>query len=184
MVSGLEPAMHFVHPRIVCPHVIVSYCHDQKYYIKCYIFYCFSYAKITCVVIRGFVKGSLYKIGKPLTNDQLAEWNSVFVDGSWRLLDPFWGACSQNSEGDVTSDTVDWFLFTEPRQFLYSHFPETPQWQLVEQPITQQEFESQVKKTCPVGIWCQNDVVLKSMQRHHVASTFTRRHFYVMRPLG
>ena len=30
----------------------------------------------------------------------------------------------------------------------------------------------------PVGIWCQNDVVLTSMRRcHHVASTLIRRHF-------
>ena len=36
----------------------------------------------------------------------------------------------------------------------------------------------------PVGIWCQNDVVLSSMRRNHVASTITRRHFYVMCPLN
>ena len=36
----------------------------------------------------------------------------------------------------------------------------------------------------PVGIWCQNDVVLTSMQRHHVASTSIRRHFGTKCPLG
>ena len=36
----------------------------------------------------------------------------------------------------------------------------------------------------PVGLWCQNDVVSTSMRRHHVASTLTRRHYYVMCPLG
>ena len=36
----------------------------------------------------------------------------------------------------------------------------------------------------PVGIWWQNDVVLMSMRRPHVASTLIRRHFYVMCPLG
>ena len=29
----------------------------------------------------------------------------------------------------------------------------------------------------PVGIWCQNDIVLTSMRRDHVGSTLTRRHF-------
>ena len=38
--------------------------------------------------------------------------------------------------------------------------------------------------TCPMGIWCQNDVVSTSMRRNHVASTLIRRQFYVMRPLG
>ena len=37
---------------------------------------------------------------------------------------------------------------------------------------------------CPVGIWCQNDVVSTSMRRNHVASTIIRRHFYAMCPLG
>ena len=36
----------------------------------------------------------------------------------------------------------------------------------------------------PLGIWRQNDVVLTSMRRHHVASTFIRRYFFIMRPLG
>ena len=36
----------------------------------------------------------------------------------------------------------------------------------------------------PAGIWCQNDVVLTSMRRHHVASTSIRRHFGTKCPLG
>ena len=36
----------------------------------------------------------------------------------------------------------------------------------------------------PVGIWCQNDVVLTSMRRNHVASTLIRRHFRTKCPLG
>ena len=37
---------------------------------------------------------------------------------------------------------------------------------------------------CLVGICCQNDAVLTSMRRDDVASTFIRRHFHVMYPLG
>ena len=36
----------------------------------------------------------------------------------------------------------------------------------------------------PAGIWCQNDVVLTSMRRTHVASTLIRRHFRTKCPLG
>ena len=36
----------------------------------------------------------------------------------------------------------------------------------------------------PVGLWCQNDVVLTSMLRHHVASKLIRRNFYDMCPPG
>ena len=84
----------------------------------------------------------------------MAEWNAVFVDGSWRLLDPFWGSCVKNQEGHVTSNTSDWFLFTEPKQFLYSHLPEKPEWQLVEQPISKHEFEKQVHKFLVICLIC------------------------------
>ena len=36
----------------------------------------------------------------------------------------------------------------------------------------------------PVGIWCNNDVVLTSMRRDYVASTLIRRHFGTKCPLG
>ena len=40
------------------------------------------------------------------------------------------------------------------------------------------------KNEIPVGSWCQNDVVLTSMRRNHVASTLIRRHFRTKCPLG
>lgn len=36
----------------------------------------------------------------------------------------------------------------------------------------------------PIDIWCQNDIASTSRQLHRVASTLTRRHLYVMCPLG
>ena len=36
----------------------------------------------------------------------------------------------------------------------------------------------------PSGLWCQNDVVLTSMRRNHVASTLIRRHFHTKCPMG
>ena len=41
-----------------------------------------------------------------------------------------------------------------------------------------------VIKTCPAGIWCQDDVVSTLMRRNHVASALIRRHFRTKCPLG
>ena len=38
--------------------------------------------------------------------------------------------------------------------------------------------------SCSAGRWRQNDVVLTSMRRHHVATMSIRRHFDVICPLG
>ena len=39
-------------------------------------------------------------------------------------------------------------------------------------------------KLNPADIWCENDVVLTSMRRDHVASTLIQRHFGTKCPLG
>ena len=46
------------------------------------------------------------------------------------------------------------------------------------------ERERERERTYPAGVWCQNDVVLTSMQRDYVASTLIRRHFRTKCPLG
>ena len=38
--------------------------------------------------------------------------------------------------------------------------------------------------TYPADIWCENDAVLTSMRRDHVASTLIQRHFGTKCPLG
>ena len=50
--------------------------------------------------------------------------------------------------------------------------------------ISSQNANITTHRENPVGIWCQNDFVSTSMRRYHVASTFIRRPFYVMCPLG
>ena len=64
----------------------------------------------------------------------------------WLLasIGSFLGRCCKNPDGETISDAAGWYLFTEPRHFLYSHFPETLEWQLVDQPITLQDFSHQV----------------------------------------
>ncbi|CAH1787326.1 unnamed protein product [Owenia fusiformis] len=52
------------------------------------------YAKIDCVLVRGINKSAAYEIGEPINREtMLAEWNAVFLDGEWRLIDAFW-ACT------------------------------------------------------------------------------------------
>ena len=41
-----------------------------------------------------------------------------------------------------------------------------------------------LEKEIPADIWCENDVVLTSMRRDHVASTLIQRHFGTKCPLG
>lgn len=105
-----------------------------------------AYAMIPCVVIKGFAKGGLYTPGEIITDKYIREWNAVYVDGHWRLVDVLWG--SQNDRWSLNP----WFLFPCPEEFLYSHIPEHPNsiWQLVSEPISKEMFGKQayLKKRC------------------------------------
>ncbi len=59
-------------------------------------------------------------------------WCAVFVDKDWRLCDPTW------DEGFKT--TTQYFL-VNPAQFIETHMPFDPLWQLLEHPITHKEFQ-------------------------------------------
>lgn len=100
---------------------------------------CYS-AGVPCVIVRGYVKGCRYDFDKPWTDGLLREWNAVLVDDEWRLVDPLWGRIYQV---DQTITIDEWYLFPEPVQLIYSHFPENTNWQLLETLITKEMFVKQ-----------------------------------------
>ena len=59
-------------------------------------------------------------------------WCAVFIENKWRLCDPTW------DEGFKA--TTQYFL-VDPAQFIETHMPFDPLWQLLEHPITHKEFQ-------------------------------------------
>lgn len=59
-------------------------------------------------------------------------WCAVQLDGTWFLCDPTW-------DKDYTL-TTNYFLKT-PEEFIYTHWPFDPLWQLLPYPATLKEFE-------------------------------------------
>ena len=63
-------------------------------------------------------------------------WNAVRIDGEWRLLDATWGARQTGeSEGDYL-DRQAYYFDTPPGQMIFDHLPETPEWQLLADPLS------------------------------------------------
>lgn len=68
-------------------------------------------------------------------------WNAVKIDGEWQLLDCTWGAGHlDETRHFVREPNDDWFL-VDPKVFIYSHFPEDPKWQLLQSPVSREEFD-------------------------------------------
>ncbi|KAM3594397.1 uncharacterized protein V6R79_007212 [Siganus canaliculatus] len=104
---------------------------------------------IECQEVPGHSKGIGYRHGKSLKDvksDHL--WNAVLLGGQWFVLDACWGAGRVDMEHESFVKRFDDFYFlTDPEEFIESHFPDEEKWQLLEAPITLQEFERRVFKT-------------------------------------
>jgi transglutaminase/protease-like cytokinesis protein 3 len=100
-------------------------------------------ARVRCVVIPGYAKGYNFK-GERLAKANHA-WNAVWIDNSWQLIDVTWGSGYVQDMGDsfVFRSSLDTdYLFSKPEGFVIQHFPEDVKWQLLETPVTIDDFYS------------------------------------------
>ncbi len=93
-------------------------------------------------VVSGYAKGVGYVAGTPVDATLHHAWNAVKVREEWKLLDCTWGAGALNERGEYVSGFDPFYFFTPPEEFIYSHFPNDPRWQLLPEPVTRQAFEA------------------------------------------
>jgi len=91
------------------------------------------------VIVIGFAKGIDYAVGQDQNVNHA--WNAVKIDGNWYLIDATWGAGTINNNV-FNAQFNPYFFATNPSEFIYSHFPENPKWQLLNTPISRSEFDS------------------------------------------
>lgn len=94
---------------------------------------------IECVTIIGFSKQYLADGHK---NKKIVDhaWNGVKIGNKWFLLDATWA--SGNSFGNqFTKEFDDFWFLTDPKKFIYTHFPEKSKWQLLSNPFSKDEFD-------------------------------------------
>jgi hypothetical protein len=91
------------------------------------------------VPVSGYAKGFDYVYGKRTKKANHA-WLAVRLRGTWRLVDPTWGAGIIVDGRFQRQFTWDYFLI-DPDVLLLSHFPDEPSWQLVERPLRRADFE-------------------------------------------
>ncbi|XP_077588020.1 kyphoscoliosis peptidase [Stigmatopora nigra] len=104
---------------------------------------------LPCQEVTGHSKGIGYRQGRDLgrvKSDHL--WNAVLLDGHWFLMDACWGAGRVDLEGRSFVKRLDDFYFlTEPEEFIESHFPDEERWQLLDTPVSLDDFQRRVFKT-------------------------------------
>jgi hypothetical protein len=116
-----------------------------------------SYAGIHCVDIKGHSKSVGYEPGMKIQPGKFTNtWNAVLIEEEWRFVQCNWGArhlvMSKDKKIEQTAvkpsrDKIKYqydehYFLPDPEEFILEFFPHNPEWQLLEQPITLEEFES------------------------------------------
>lgn len=71
-------------------------------------------------------------------------WNAVQIEGEWKLMDPTWAA-GQTGRNliPLIGYYADQFFFPDPEDFIKSHLPANPAWQLLKTPVAATTFKKQ-----------------------------------------
>ena len=93
---------------------------------------------LEAVKIHGYAKGYDYREGVDTGGTNHA-WNAVRVDGEWRLFDATWGAGHVNGK-DFIRAYNEFYFDTPPEEFIFSHFPGDPAFQLIDHPVSRKLF--------------------------------------------
>ncbi|KAI8813780.1 hypothetical protein BJ742DRAFT_379407 [Cladochytrium replicatum] len=94
------------------------------------------------IVIEGSGRGAGSAPGDPCIDPYDHAWNAVLLEnGEHRFIESTWGATNLATRKFTYNFTNQWFLM-KPKDFIYTHFPENPQYQYLESPISVDEYLS------------------------------------------
>jgi transglutaminase/protease-like cytokinesis protein 3 len=99
-----------------------------------------DYAGIPAVIVTGYARDEVSRSGVKFRANH--NWNAVYTDSAWHLLDVTWASGYTSYFGDAfIQHFSDYYFFTDPKIFIEDHFPDDLQWTLLATPPAVKEFE-------------------------------------------
>lgn len=89
---------------------------------------------ISCHVVGGHCR----EFGKYVPEGHA--WNTLWINGEWRLVDVTWAAGNLNESGKYEKAFNDAYFFTAPSVFIEDHYAFDPAWQLVHHPVRLSDY--------------------------------------------
>ena len=125
--------------------------------------------------IQGWGKGYGYQPGQALGDTNHA-WNAIQIGDAWYLLDATWGAGYVDGAQQYVRKFEPFYFLTPPDQFSYSHLPEDEKWQLLDPPLTVDEFVTRARMEpsffrLGFGLDTHPEAVIRTGPKLHLAFT-------------
>ena len=96
--------------------------------------------QLRCEVVSGYSKGHGFEIGTPPPTKTDHAWNAVEIDHHWYLLDSTWGTGHLSAQKKFERKLEAFYFLTRPNEMIYDHLPGIEKWQLLQSPITMQDY--------------------------------------------
>ena len=94
--------------------------------------------------ISGVSKGYGYSVNKKLGKTPNHAWNVVKLGDGWYFIDSTWGAGHVNGSDEYMQTLDNFYFLTPPEEFIYKHYPLDPRAQLLEVPVTFEEYTEMI----------------------------------------
>lgn len=96
-------------------------------------------AGLECEIVAGYSKGEA--AAEPSLNEPDHAWNAALLDGEWGLIDATWGASARDRSGDPSRPFDAEYFLADPTEFIFTHLPADPMWQLLDCPVNPGQFK-------------------------------------------
>ena len=108
---------------------------------------CYGYARLFMALGQAIGEDIAVIVGKSRTqvsdwDGQSHAWNAVKIQGTWYLLDATWDSGYVDRSGFTKRYRTD-YLLTPPQILAISHLPFNRDWQLLTNPLSQEDFLDQ-----------------------------------------
>lgn len=94
-------------------------------------------AGIPCEIVYGYARTNAGRNGRFGINHI---WNSVYLEGSWHLLDVTWASGFLTYANEFVRSYNDNYFLASPDEFIRDHYPADPRWSLLQDPPIYREF--------------------------------------------
>ena len=101
-----------------------------------------DYLGLNIICVNGYAKGYGYKPNEKISNNH--EWNIIKLNNILYQIESTWGA-GYLIGNEFKQELCEYYFCPKPEQLISTHLPEEDKWQLLNPPISKEEFAKRVK---------------------------------------